>query len=121
MGRPAARLLRAAFVSGSEPLTRITAAAFPELRRVFGGYLHEDYLVESGTPEAALGAFRGDAAPVERRRFRREAKKLLAHAERLDFDEVRDLIERLGGRWVPPSRGAVIGLLRGAAGSNEGG
>ena len=46
-------------------MTRITAAAFPELRRVFGGYLHEDYLVESGTPEAALRAFREDAAPAD--------------------------------------------------------
>jgi hypothetical protein len=100
-------------------LTRITAAAFPELRRVFGGYLHEDYLVESGTPEAALRAFREDAAPAELRRFRREAKKLLAHAERLDFDEVRDLIEHLGGRWIPQSREALIALLREAAGINE--
>ena len=46
-------------------MTRITAAAFPELRRVFGGYLHEDYLVESGTPEAALRAFREDAGPAD--------------------------------------------------------
>ncbi len=101
-------------------MTRLTAAAFPELRRVFSGYLHEDYLVESGTPEAALRAFREDAAPAELRRFRREAKKLLAHAERLDFDEMREFIERLGGRWVPPSREALIALLEEAAGINDG-
>ena len=37
-------------------MTRLKPSAFPELRRVFDGYLHEDVLAEHGTPEAALGA-----------------------------------------------------------------
>ena len=96
-------------------MTRIKPAAFPELRRVFAGYLHEDSLVEAGTPEAALRAFREDAAPAELRRFRREAKRLLAQAATLDLNELRALVEHLGGRWVPPSREALIALLRDAA------
>ena len=66
-----------------------------------------------------MRAFREDAAQALRR-FRREAKKLLAHAERLDFDEMREFIEHLGGRWVPPSREALIALLKEAAGINDG-
>ena len=30
---------------------------FPELRRVFTAYLHEDFSVEHGTPARALQAF----------------------------------------------------------------
>jgi len=92
-------------------VTSITPSAYPELRRVFGGYLHEDVLVESGTPEAALRAFRADARPAEVRRFLEEAKRFLAQTATLDFDEVRDLVYQLGCRWIPPSREALTALL----------
>jgi hypothetical protein len=88
------------------------APLFRELQRVFAGYLHEDFLVEHGTPEAALGAFRADASPRELERFRRDAKRFLAHTSTLDFDEVQEFVRRLGSRWVPPSREALIALLR---------
>ena len=96
-------------------MTSVTPSAFPELRRVFGGYMHEDVLVESGTPEAALRAFRADARPVEVRRFREEATRFLAQTATLDFDEVRDLVYQLGCRWIPPSREALIALLTDAS------
>ena len=92
-------------------MTRVSPSAFPELRRVFSGYLHEDFVAESGSPEAALRTFRGEAAAGERRRFEREVRRFLAQTAALDFDGVRDLIEQLGCRWVPPSREALVGLL----------
>jgi CdiI immunity protein len=92
-------------------LTRRTPSGFPELQRVFSGYLHEDVLAEYGSPEAALRAYRDDAAPAEVRRFRREAKRLLAQSRTLDFDKARALIHQLGSRWIPPSREALIALL----------
>jgi len=92
-------------------LSRVAPSAFPELRRVFSGYLHEDSLTEAGTPEAALQTFRDDASLDERRRFQREVKQLLAQTATLDLDELRDLVYQLGCRWIPPSREALVALL----------
>ncbi len=50
------------------------ASDFPQLRKVFTGYLHEDYLEEYATPAAALKAFEDDANQNERRRFHTEVK-----------------------------------------------
>lgn len=96
-------------------MTRVTPSAFPELRRVFGGYLHEDVMAESGTPDAALRAFRADAAPADLRRFRREATRFLAQTASLDLEELRRLVHQLGCRWIPPSRDALITLLTDAS------
>jgi len=92
-------------------LSRVAPSAFPELRRVFSGYLHEDSLTEAGTPEAALQTFRDDASPDERRRFQREVKEFLAQTATLDLDELRDLVYQLGCRWIPSSREALVALL----------
>ena len=94
-------------------MTRSAASAFPELHRVFSGYLHEDVLADGATPEDALRTFWSDASPSERRRFLREAKRLLEHVSTLDLDAIRDLVHDLGGRWVPPSREALVALLSG--------
>jgi hypothetical protein len=100
-------------------LTHFTPSAFPELRRVFDGYLHEDVLVEHGTPEAALRAYRADADLADRRRFRSEVKRFLAQTRGLDFDSVRALVSQLGCRWIPPSREALIALLTETADSRD--
>ena len=94
-------------------MTRDTAG-FPELARMFSGYLHEDFAAEYGSPDAALRAFHDDASPAEWRRFRREAERLTALAEERDFDDIRGILERLGSRWTPPSRDALIALLNSA-------
>ena len=87
------------------------ASDFPELRRAFTGYLHEDFLEEYETPAAALRAFQDDADPAEHRRFGTEARRFLDRTASLDFDEVRTLIAGLGCRWTPPSREALMALL----------
>ena len=87
------------------------AAGFPELERIFSGYLHEDFAAEYGCPEAALRAFHSDASPAEWRRFQREAERLAALAKERDFDDIRGILERLGSRWTPPSRDALIAVL----------
>ena len=86
-------------------------SGFPALERVFSGYLHEDFVAEYGSAEAALRAFRDDASPSEWRRFQREAKRLAELADLGDFEEIRRLVHRLGSRWTPPSRDALISLL----------
>ena len=96
-------------------MRRVTASDFPALHRVFAGYLHEDFSVEHGTPAAALAAFLEDADAAESRRFVKEARRFLARTAALDFAAVQELVGRLGSRWTPPSREALIALLNGAA------
>jgi hypothetical protein len=96
-------------------VTRLTSSAFPELQRVFSGYLHEDFVADAGTPSAALKAFRDDASPDDLRRFRREVKRFIALTGTLDLPELRALLARLGCRWIPPSRQALVTLLTQAA------
>ena len=92
-------------------MTRGPASDFPELERVFSGYLHEDFAVQYGTPEAALRAFREDASPAEWRRFQREAKRLINLADDRDFDHVCQVVQQLGSRWIPPSRVELVAVL----------
>ena len=100
-------------------MTRDSRPRFRELRRVFAGYLHEDVLAESGTPEEALRTYRQDASPAELRRFQKEAKQLLEYSENLDLDQLRELLFKLGARWTTPSREALAMLLSRATDPNE--
>ena len=94
-------------------MSRAAASEFPALARAFSGYLHEDFTVQYGTPEAALQAFREDASPAERRRFQREATRFLKLASISEFEDVCALVQKLGSRWIPPSREALIAVLGG--------
>jgi hypothetical protein len=96
-------------------VTSSAASDFPELRRVFSGYLHEDFLAESGSAQAALTGFWADADPDERRRFQREVVRFLARAATLDVDAIHELLIQLGCRWRPPSFDALTTLLTVAA------
>lgn len=86
---------------------------FPELQRVFSGYLHEDFIGVHATPAAALRAFLRDANPSERRRFVREVKRFLDRTTELDDETLSAFVARLGSRWAPPSREALIAVLTG--------
>ncbi len=92
-------------------MTHFDASRFPALRRVFEGYLHEDFLVEHGSAAAAVRAFTADASPSERRLFRDEARRFLAATSALEFGQVQRLVARLGSRWVPDSRAELEALL----------
>jgi hypothetical protein len=96
-------------------MKKLKPSDFPELQRVFAGYLHEDLLEEYGTPLAALRAFLEDANASERQRFLRETRRFLADTATLDFSNVRALVAGLGGRWTPRSRKALVALLTEAA------
>jgi len=85
-------------------MTRLDASRLPELRRVFEGYLHEDFVAEYGSAAAAIAAFRGDASAAEARAFHDEARRFLAATTAFDFAEVQRLVTRLGSRWIPGSR-----------------
>ena len=92
-------------------MTRVDPSRFPELRRVFEGYLHEDFVAEHGSAAAAIEAFRADASAAEARAFRDEARRFLAATSALDFAEVQRLVTRVGSSWIPGSRGELERVL----------
>jgi hypothetical protein len=96
------------------------APDYPQLRQFFEGYLHEDFVQEHGSPQGALRAFEADASAAELRRFRAEAKRLLATVESEELGEIRELLSKLGSTWAPRSRAAVAKLLSAAAGRSSG-
>src|SRR5262245_3940710 len=91
------------------------ASDFPQLRKVFSGYLHEDFLEEHASAAAALKAFDDDADEDERARFRAEVTRFLEATTHLDDDAVHVLLARLGSRWTPPTRQALITALTGGS------
>jgi hypothetical protein len=85
-------------------MTHVDPSRFPDLQRVFEGYLHEDFAAEYGSAAAAIDAFRHDATTAEARAFGKEARRFLKLTRALDFAEVQHLVTRVGSRWVPGSR-----------------
>jgi len=96
-------------------MTRVHSSEFPELRRVFSGYLHEDFVQEYGSAEAALRSFEKDASEEERQQFREEGRRFLEATAHLKLSSVHALLARLGCRWAPPDRDALAAALTGEA------
>jgi len=92
-------------------MKQANASDFPALRKVFSGYLHEDFLEEHASARAALEAFIEDANEKERKRFRAEVTRFLEATSEMELAEVRALLGSLGARWTPPSRKALIATL----------
>jgi hypothetical protein len=92
-------------------MKRAKAADFPQLKQVFSGYLHEDFLQEHASPRAALAAFLDEASPAERRRLAKEARRFLDLTRDLPFADVLALLHRLGARWQPESPEALAAVL----------
>jgi len=91
------------------------AADYPELRRFFEGYMHEDFVHEYGTAEGALRAYEADASEPERRRLRSDATKMLAALETGGLADARSLLASLGAKWTPRSLAALKKWLAAAA------
>lgn len=92
-------------------MTRLDPSRFPELRRVFEGYLHEDFVAEYGSAAAAIDAFRADANAAEAQAFRDEARRFLVLTSTLDFAQVQRFVTRAGSRWIPGSRDELETVL----------
>lgn len=92
-------------------MTHVDPSHFPELRKVFEGYLHEDFVAEHGSAAAAIEAFRADASVAEAHVFREEARRFLTATRALDFADVQRLLTRIGSRWIPGSREQLEAVL----------
>ena len=77
---------------------------YPALYQLFGGYFHQDWRDESGTPEATVRSFVGDAPPDAVATARRELDRLLAAG----YDEAalsRVLESGFGCMYAPSTDG----------------
>ena len=92
-------------------MKRVKPSEFPQLKQVFSGYFHEDFLQDYDSPNAALQAFLDDASPSERKRMASEARRFLEATKDLELEDLRILLHRLGSRWHPESREALADVL----------
>ncbi len=91
---------------------KIPAPAFPALASFGRGYLHQDFLEEHGSPEAALEAFLADATPGEARRLAREWQDFALRLRGRPPAVVRRLLAaELGTAWSPRSGARVVALF----------
>jgi hypothetical protein len=89
------------------------AAAFPALREIFRGYLHEDYQLEHGNANAAVLAFLSVASADERAAASYEAKRLTKRLAGLGLKEVREAVSsQLGAAWQPASLAELARVLK---------
>jgi hypothetical protein len=90
----------------------LSPASFPHLESFFSGYLHEDFLVEYGSPEGALRAWRMDASAKESQQLDREAARLLEAAVKMPFDTIAAFVRRdLASAWRPSDVARLQKLL----------
>ncbi|MEI6236253.1 MAG: contact-dependent growth inhibition system immunity protein [Planctomycetota bacterium] len=74
-------------------------------------YLHEDYVVEHATPEAALDAFRAVAAPEKVAALATELTAFLAAIESVPFTQAQNWwTHELGSAWFPSDKKQLIAL-----------
>jgi hypothetical protein len=106
---PARTAERAARLAG----LAVSRDDFPRVAEFLRGYLHQDFLVDHGSPRAALDAYLGDIDPIARRAFALEAARLGDALSTLPLGVVRrTLAEVFGCAWSPETPAEVHALLR---------
>lgn len=84
---------------------------FPHLAAFLSGYLHQDFLLEHGTPAGALRAFLQEAGASERDALQQEWRAFIGAVDGLRWRDVREAFTALGGSWRPGSRADLLALF----------
>jgi hypothetical protein len=93
-------------------LPALSSGAFPQLESFFSDYLHDEFLVEYGSPEGALRAWRLTASTKESQQFDREAERLLEAASAMPFETIAAFVRRgLGSSWRPSDKARLQKLF----------
>ena len=74
---------------------------YPELVALFGGYFHQDFDFDYGSPEETIDAYARDVGPERSRGFVREMRALLAASP---DDELERMLERSGNCYAFETR-----------------
>ena len=89
-----------------------TRDALPALTGFLRGYLHEDFLEEHGSAEAAARAFRDAASPAELEALEADLDTLAQAVSDLPIARIRRLlVDELGSAWIPGSRAELERLI----------
>ena len=84
---------------------QVSASRFPALRALLRGYLHEDFVADYGTAEAAVRAFSAEASPDEVSDVAREWQRFSVLTAGWTISDVRETLSRdLGTAWHPATR-----------------
>ena len=63
---------------------------FPELKNWFNAYLHQDFDLVYGSPDAAMDAFMSEASAEDIKKLSRDITEILQHE--FDEDKLQDII-----------------------------
>jgi len=83
---------------------------FSALQDFLGGYLHEDFSEEYGSPSAALEAFLSDASGDEVQNVKEEWLRFRTLLRDKPFGETQSALHRLGAAWQPGHPGEIAAL-----------
>ena len=75
---------------------------WPQLESLSGGYLHQDFTAEHGSPSGAVEAWLADASRDEARSLSAEWRSFLNVTHGMDVPtRARALRDTVGGAWAP--------------------
>ena len=98
--------------TGRRPAPVVSHVDFPVLAEFLHAYLHEDFLVEYGSAEAARDVFLSDASSEERHALADECARFTGLVAGQPIGVVRRILARdLGSAWWPARTRDVISLL----------
>jgi hypothetical protein len=94
------------------PAPVVSRVDFPVLEEFLHAYLHEDFLVEYGSPEAARQVFLADASLDERHALAAECRRFNELIAGQPVGVVRRILAHdFGSAWWPARTRDVVGLL----------
>ncbi|HLX63938.1 MAG TPA: contact-dependent growth inhibition system immunity protein [Planctomycetota bacterium] len=86
---------------------------YPQLSAFVGGYLHQDYIDDSGSPAGALDKFIAQANPEQRRALTAEFGAFMNAIEAVPFAQAQEWWTReLGSAWLPADKNELLALQR---------
>jgi hypothetical protein len=89
------------------------AEQYPTLARFFRGYLHQDFAEDYPSAADALGEYRQQLRPRERKSLADECDRLSAHLADMSLARIRKVLsDDFGSAWHPAGRAEVLDLLR---------
>jgi len=85
---------------------------WPAMKKLFGAYFHQDWIVESGTPEEVLRFFAKNEGPAMASAAAEELMRLYKSKKSVEFK--RQLLLDLGCEYAVPEGPAFLDWLRDA-------
>lgn len=98
-------------IDSSKP-HKIVAAEFPRLSEFARGYLHQDLVLEHGSPLQAALAFVNDLSVAERQEAAAEAFRFRGIIHDWRNAEANEAVAALGGAWKFVAKGELFEVLQ---------